>query len=101
MNICWPFFSVIKLYVQFVWQSKTSSRVVICGSSGLRVRKRLDCQFPGEGWMGDSWPVLQKVGFALAEEAAVAPSLTFQMVLLPRWHLHFLNNAGNLCGGDE
>lgn len=29
MNICWPFFSIIKLYVQFAWQSKTSLRPVI------------------------------------------------------------------------
>lgn len=56
---------------------------------------------PRRGLRGGSWPGLQKAGFDLAEEAAVAPSLPFRMVLLPKWHLRFLNNTGHLCGGDE
>lgn len=64
------------------------------------MRKCLDFQFPSESWMRDSWPVLQKVRFALAEKADVALSLPFKTVPLLKWHLHFLDNARHLSGGE-
>lgn len=65
------------------------------------MRKCLDFQFPSKSWMRDSWPVLQKVRFALAEKADVALSLPFKTVLLLKWHLHLLDNAKHLSGDDD
>lgn len=65
------------------------------------MRKCLDFQFPSSRSLRDSRPVLQKVRFALAEKADVALSLPFKTVLLLKWHLHCLDNARHLSGGDD
>lgn len=65
------------------------------------MRKRLDFQFPSESWTRGSWPVLQKVGFALAEKADVALSLPCKTVLLLKRHLHLSNRARRFSGGGE
>lgn len=51
--------------------------------------------------MRDSWPVLQPIRFALAEEPDGALSLPFKTVLLLLWHLRFLVNARQRSGGDD
>lgn len=74
MNVCWPFFSIIKLYVQFTWQSQTSLCAVMCWPFGSACEKVPGLPAPKQkqAQIRDSWQVLQQVRFALAEKADVS-----------------------------
>lgn len=99
MNICWPFFSIIKLYVQFAWQSQTSLCSAMCwpfrsaGGNAWISSSRAGLS----GQSRDSWPGLQKVGFALADVELSLPSTTILHLKRP---LLCSDNAGCLSGGD-
>lgn len=102
MNICWPFFSIIKLYVQLAWQSQTSLRAAVCWPfRPARGNAWISSSRAGlSGQSRDSWPGLQKVGFALAEDADVELSLPSTTILHLKWPLLCSDNAGRLSGGD-
>lgn len=74
MNVCWPFFSIIKLYVQFTWQSQTSLCAVMCWPFGSACEKVPGLPAPKQkqAQIRESWQVLQQVRFALAEKADVS-----------------------------
>ena len=108
MNVCWPFFSIIKLYVQFTWQSQTSLCAVMCWPFGSACEKVPGLPAPKQkqAQITDSWQVLQQVRFALVAEKAdvelsLPPSLPFKTALLLKWRLHSPDNACHLSGGKR